>query len=282
MSQENHSEVHVAAFVDILGFRNLLENAGDDEDQLRDIYNKLNELYSWFESAAYHKEHAQKFGIESARMFSDCVYISTNNLHEIHKNGVCNTLYDHIGFMLTGLALAQGHMAICNHVFLRGGVACGRKITNHSEVEVSSAYYKAYKIESTKAVFPIIMIEEDIASLIPNLPGREAYREEYPNDHLVRHCVDFDGNQFYCLDYLWILSENLDEGYTIENMLMRHKEAIVNSFNEISCNRRIKEKYRWLALHYHNEVVKDFYNAELITDKSTYLIEDSIVDLLGA
>lgn len=257
---EIYQEKQIAAFVDILGFSQKLEKAGDDPVKLREIFDLLKKFYSWYEDSIYHQPYASEAGVESVKMFSDCMYISIDHLDCVEcRNKIDITPYDHIGKFLNGLSLAQGCLVVGESFFLRGGIATGIKISDKHRVEASSAYFKAYKMESKEAIYPIILVEEGLAKKIKNLPGRECYnyskREPLPNDHTCFLCRDKDERKFYILNYLFqiVFGDEDDPNY----IMKRHKNNILKEFHENE-EEEIKLKYRWLAIYYHNEFIEKY------------------------
>lgn len=246
----------IAAFIDILGFSEKLEHAGDNIEELQEIYEILRCFYDQF-------NNKDENDWDDVKLFSDCAYISS----KLEDPTDQISTYDHIGMILSGLAEAQGYLIVNENIFIRGGIDIGKIIKNEKDnIEVSSAYYRAYKIENNLAKYPIIRIGNKFIKQIDitECSGSQCYGVSGPNDNLFMKCTGFDGELFYILNYIQIM---IDNGNDPNEILLRHKTHIIESY-KTSKTFKIKEKYRWLGLYYHNKIVEN--NPSLLK----YLISD--------
>lgn len=253
------SKWRIAAFIDMLGFSNKLERAGNDIKALQKIYETLKCFYNEF-------NNKNENDWDEVRFFSDCAYISSKLEDPTGKTNI----YDHLGIILSSLAQAQGYLIINKNIFVRGGIDIGKIITDEQEdIEVSSAYYRAYTIEHTLARYPVIRIGEKFIEQIniKECSGYQCHGSIGPNDNLFIQCSGFDGELFYILNYLQIMINN-----NVSECLYRHKKYIIESYKK-NKTFKVKEKYRWLGLYYHNKVIKN--NPDL----NEYLISTN--DLTG-
>lgn len=259
--KKKYIKTHLAAFVDILGFSDRLEKAGNDESKLKKIYDILKEIYS------HHQIDQKKefFDHKKTRIFSDCIYISS------HSSNCFNTdssIYDQYGEIISIIGTMQASLIITHKVFLRGGIAIGTKIEDNDGVEISSAYFNAVNLESQKAIFPIIIIGEKDAISILNSSGKENYNSSKPTNSIIRK---EKGKDIYILDYISCIGADCC-------FLKKHKNAIVKSFNNTT-DAKIRNKYRWLAYSYHNKKIREFFRKKLISisEKNNLAITKNLI-----
>lgn len=125
--------------------------------------------------------------------------------------------------------------------FVRGGWAVGNLFMNRNTV-FGGSLLEAYDLENTKALFPRIILSDDMKELVFLHMARYAEDPPQCNDLLV----DADG----CL-FTNYLSESIVYGEVQWDELHSHAQVIENRLNEYSANERILPKYQWLA-SYHN------------------------------
>lgn len=261
------TEKHIALFIDILGFSNILEKAGDDAQELEKIYYTLREMSSWFMTD---KEN-EYFDYKTIKIFSDCLYISSRELNYNHSD---LSPYDQYGSILCSIANMQTLLILNHGVFLRGGIAIGTKIQDNNNIEISSAYFKAVKIESRQAINPIIRLEEEAAFLILNAQGKEDYTAGGPTDSYIRLKKDGRQNCYYFVDYLDAFMSSGDDD--IHRIFNKHKSRIIQAYED-SPNAKTRNKYRWLAYRYHNIKIREFIKKKIFDPlyKSQALITEN-------
>lgn len=144
------------------------------------------------------------------------------------------------GHAITQLVEFQYAVAL-KGFFVRGGWAVGNLFMNRNTV-FGGSLLDAYELESTKAMFPRIILSDGMKDLVYWHMAR--YAEEPPqcNDLLV----DAEGGLF--TNYL---SESIVDGDVQWDELHSHAQVICDRLNEYSNNGRVLPKYQWLAA-YHN------------------------------
>jgi len=173
-------ENRFVAFLDILGFKELIfkiEDEGEecaDFKRVRSVLNFLNEesvesngqhdlpIYEQKEDHILEKE----LGDPRISYISDCIIISTENTFDGFKS-LCNKLTK----FSTDIA--------CDGIFLRGAITHG-KIYHHGPMLFGSAYQRAYKLESESALHPRIIVDDIVFEEL------SARKGEFPlNDHAI-------------------------------------------------------------------------------------------------
>ncbi|GCD13118.1 hypothetical protein [Clostridium tagluense] len=227
---------HIVAFMDILGFKQLITNAEQGIDDAMLIINKLTN------SIEMVMEENRFLSDISYRIFSDCICISYDISNVSKERIVCN-----IQSFLEQIICIQAQLVL-EGIFLRGAIC----IDNHFENEniiFSQALVKAYELESTKALYPRILVDDSVIEYLKkNNIGNSSLSFEFYGK-ITR---DLDGLNF--IDYLDYCSV-LGIEYCEDEFLKNHKELIESRLrNESDLN--VLQKYLWLT-RYHNFKVKE-------------------------
>ena len=234
-------EERIVAFIDILGFKNIVEESLKSNEVAENLHNALDTIYRLKaeNDNPYNTYSQRNFGVEIST-FSDCVVIS---YPITHKGGLFEIIIDLIHLQLE-LAL--------NNVLIRGGLSIG--YIHHSEKMVyGPAMNKAYKLESEIAKYPRIIIEES------NL-NYGIYKTKSVEKSYIMSCLtkDKDGNLY--LDILRQSQELNDFGYEYFEWLCKIRNIIKSGLEKYSEKKDVYCKYTWL---------KDYFN-EVVTDQTAY------------
>lgn len=160
-------ENRFVAFIDILGFKELI-NSIENKDKYSDktldrIKSILNFLHS--ESLESNGQHdlpiyekvgdvliEKELGDPRISYISDCVIISTEGTFEGFKS-LCNKITK----FSTDIA--------CDGIFIRGAITYGQ-LYHHGPILFGSAYQNAYKLESTYANSPRVIIDKIVFDIL--------------------------------------------------------------------------------------------------------------------
>jgi hypothetical protein len=240
----------VAAFVDILGYVDLIQSArtlGKEGEILNVLRASLDTA---FQSVKITKElWAGAPAPWLLKAFSDNVVIGVP-IRE-HPGLDLNLIAGRLGSLQLQLAL-QGF-------FVRGGIAVGDLYLDE-EMAYGAALTDAYSTEQSVAVTPRIVLHESaeqamnaefkrIESFVPSLP---AYNETFAQDA--------DGGAF--VNYLSGITEFEYDDRIYFDLLETHKSVVEAKLAEHSTNLKVLAKYLWSA-QYHN-----FFCRELATHAS--------------
>lgn len=136
--------IHYVAFIDILGFKSIVEK--ERESGYKGEF--LNRLYRC------HKACGDIFNGSGMKLiqFSDSIVISQS--------------YTRDGFVDFASAVSQYQLFLLDEgILCRGGIAVNKHYSESGFI-FSPALIDAYKVESEKAVYPRIVLSEDLADLI--------------------------------------------------------------------------------------------------------------------
>ncbi len=214
----------IIAFIDILGFKNLIAG-GDAQGNLLKIYSTyLSSLKDIKDSVVIMKS------------FSDNILIV---YPEISEGALGNSFFIALADFQTKL-LADG-------IIIRGAITVG-DIHVGEDIIFGNGLVEAYKLESDRAIVPRIIMSEGVIKLCQKY--HQYYADESPFSRVL--LKDADGNVF--LNYLHnpYLGEGSQE-YVEEvgKFLKIHKEIVEKRLEEFSSDIRVFDKYVWLG-SYHN------------------------------
>ncbi len=152
------TEPRIVCFMDILGFSELIENY--DTDITSTVLQDIQESFSLAKKYLFENEHQNKEIVRHLKYqtFSDCICISIpyyDNESDFLSN--FNLLITYVrGFQLA--MMAKGF-------FTRGGISTGSHYAD-SNIIFSKGLVSAYLIESTKAVYPRVVVDRTIIERI--------------------------------------------------------------------------------------------------------------------
>jgi hypothetical protein len=234
----------IVTFLDVLGFRSLIKSETCDAiDSILEKMSKYAAPIADPDDDPYHPV---------TTVFSDCVMrISFTDSKENSDYQIGLLFYE-----LLALVHAQSEL-IDNDVIVRGAVAFG-DISYKNERVFGPAMVDAYELESSKAVFPRIIISPTWMDVLKSdrliRSKNHTLKEEliYINK-LIRK--DEDG--LYFIDYIRAIRSELDDpeaGYI--SFLKRHQRLIKNNLKKHATQERVLEKYKWLS-RYHDELINE-------------------------
>ncbi len=231
----------LTTFIDILGFRNLVgTRPGAEVKNIIDQLHYIGDVDADDRPGAIGKQSDLGLYVTA---FSDSVV-------RVQAAGQPGGLFHEL------LAIVHMQAALVYQgVFLRGGVAFGTMFAE-DKVLFGDGLIQAYDLESKGACNPRILVDGTVLAALHNgnAKSRHAAPEEraYIDDLIAE---DEDGKHF--IDYLRAYKTELDEpNYDYPEFLNEHKDAIQAEHAAAAGNRRVQEKYEWLA-RYHNKVVAE-------------------------
>jgi len=248
-------EKRIVAFIDVLGLSDALKSRGGQRRYAEAIDSILTSItkdraHSWL--SLRHVLSGEEVEIESSGPFtkgakvttvSDAILLSIPfgprtspdaRMRRIHD---CLQAASEIQQTLLKLGLRT-----------RGGISIGGLI-HKSHLVVGDGLVKAYQLESQLAIFPRVLIDREIVTLL--------VKDEMPTVALFRnriaHLVRQDSDGFYFVDYLSYAPMHGDfTGEDLSNAYHRVKQEI-----SATSSLRVEQKLRWMA-HYAMAAMKDW------------------------
>ncbi len=271
MNKEVKYENRLVAFIDILGFSEIVKESKYNTDKINLIYSVLNYLKDWETSENWNlklieiEEDAQKRGVDSFEItgktnstsFSDSIVVSVivdGNVNEVTSTLIANLAY--IGAIL----IEQG-------ILFRGGLTIGNIIHNEFGTVFGQGLIDAYLLESNSAKYPRIIISDKLIKQL-NYP-LETKRKRYPYHQYINRfedgCVGIHQMTYYQVVQN---STEITQGKLLES-LDKVRKVIIAGLDLSFEKTQVYEKYNWLANQYEKLIILD--DIDFKTNKKTKL-----------
>lgn len=213
-------------FLDILGFKKIIETTYDKEedktDEIKKLYNSLKTIT---------KTNINHGNSKRVTQFSDSIVVSFRDV-EIHE---FSNLLDDISYMLFLLAF-EG-------VLCRGAIAYGKFYHDHDYL-FGPALVEAYETESKAAMYPRVIIDKSVMDVFKekskSLLKKSSFKKNFVDSYLVE---DFDDKLF--IDYFTNPINFADSIDIYINYLNKLREVISNGLSKAR-SADIKVKYGWM------------------------------------
>lgn len=250
-------ENRLIAFIDILGFKEIVKQSETDSSKVDLIYSVLDYLKDWEVSKSWDlrlieiEEDAQKKGIENfdirgktnSTSFSDSIVVSVKvdeNVNEMTSTLIVNLAY--IGAIL----LEKG-------ILFRGGLTIGNVIHNENGTVFGQGLIDAYKLESNSAKYPRIILSDKLLRQL-NYP-LESKRNRYPYHQYINRfedgCVGFHQMIYFQVVESW--TEMTDP--KLKTSLEKVRKVIVAGLDNSFERPDVFEKYNWLKKQYDKLII---------------------------
>ena len=230
------------AFLDILGFKNMVYQSANNPQILNLINLALNYTRK-VQLENYDGEMPMSDLGKQVSVFSDSIVIS----YEMKRPG-------------SGFFVLLDLVYLCNDLLgvgipVRGGVTVGQLIHENNKC-FGPAMVEAYSMESDLAIYPRIIVDPKVIEYDLQHRGKNntiEFEREFLNNLIDVDDVD----KMIYLDYLSQYSEFNDlETY---NVYINYVRNFINESLKIYCNNpQIAVKYEWLKKYYNKTMVKVF------------------------
>ena len=221
----------IVAFVDILGFREMVKQTVDSKDegskskkktQKKEETKKKNFL-------RLSRDEIGFTGDTKVTLFSDSIVISIDKANSYGVLAIFSTLKK-----------LQIHL-IRDQILLRGGIVHG-KLIHDKDILLGPALISAYDLESSSALYPRIVIDPKVLQIYARREGEVMKNVRIKHfDYHKTFEKDFDGT--YYIDYFSDVVNYLNSG-SIE-AYVKDVNSIVET-NLKSTDVRIRMKYMWM------------------------------------
>lgn len=263
-------EQRIVAFIDILGFKEIIKQSEKDTSKIELLYSVLDFLKGWETSDKWDlkfaeiEEDAQKKGVANfdirgktnTTSFSDSIVVSVkvdNNVNEMTSTLVVNLAY--IGALL----IEKG-------ILFRGGLTIGNIIHNDNGTVFGQALIDAYYLETKSAKYPRIVLSDKLIREL-NYP-LETKRNRYPYhqyiDRFADGCIGFHQMIYYQVIESW--TEMTSE--KMISSLANVRKTIIDGLDSSFENPDVFEKYKWLKEQYNKLIILSDFNFNGKTDEN--------------
>ena len=248
ISKSTTYDERFVAFIDILGFKSLIEETITNDAKYQYIQGVLNHISS-VQYENYHGIFSEYGVFKEVSVFSDSIVISYPKELSIGC-GLFHLLID-----VTHLCLDL----LEANILVRGGITYG-KMYHSEKVCFGPAMIRAYEMEENLAVYPRIIVEQNaILTAFLHMPEEDHY---YINNLLSNN------GDYYYLDFLSQCSEFDDEESYI--IYMKKVKYFIETQLKMNHDPKISQKYIWFSNYYNITVTNNFKN---------YLPHDMIINL---
>ena len=237
-------EERIVAFLDVLGFKDLVDRMFASE---RELFPALNEALDGVNRWAELGQSPGPLGCPVVTtVFSDSIVVSATGESSF------NDVVMHISFI--------AHALFEREILCRGGVARGPLYHVDGRV-FGPAMISAFRLQDEVAIYPRIVIADNLLHDLANLCA-------YPIPMVQR---DFDGTWFVNLFWLsWRSAKSVGSGISgilrsilkgqaDEASFAKARAIIVRKLDDETspgkCRPRVLAKYRWLANHFNATVL---------------------------
>lgn len=253
-------EDRVVAFVDILGFKDLIYSSIDENgSEIEAASNRINDFFTEIQREFSSEEKWSDTPDSCTRIvthFSDSIVFSVK---ASQKDGILFML-DYIHYLLiTGIQYG---------IIFRGGITYGKVC--HTENKIfGPAMNASYLLESKKAIFPRIIIDNAVIVSTFKNRGTQADIEDVKKYLLT--IINQDADDYYYIDYFSNVVNEMEyacdkHSYSeqIRNIISKIDNSINSSDNE-ELKESLRKKNNWLKEKY-NELLEEQQSLEYPED----------------
>ncbi|MDZ7740297.1 MAG: hypothetical protein U5Q03_00635 [Bacteroidota bacterium] len=251
-------ENRVTAYIDILGFKDLLsETIGKKDEEYPD---KIDEIFSAYKAirdvwdldiknTSYRKSIPKNS--KTITTFSDCIVIS---FKATERSEIFHTLLE-IKWMIMRL--------IYRGILCRGAVTYG-KLIHTDKVLFGPALAEAYILETKAALYPRVILHKDIIDLAGKAKSLH-HTSGLEKEH-VQSLLEKDSDGMYYIDYFAKAQSELDDPQYdfpdyIEKIGNKIRKGLMGSSSIFKSD--LKVKYRWMKERY-NTLIENIQGKDLI------------------
>lgn len=234
-------EKSICCFIDILGYKDIICNSTDKENE--ENIEKLKSVYRYFEKL--NNGYKDKYSNYKVRTFSDNIFIEVQlDEHDFFSLGVNNE--GNIYHILSELSNFQNIMFAEYGFFIRGAIVYG-EVYSDDNIIYGKGIVEAVEGEKNSK-FPRIIISKELKQIIDE--NRKSYGGKiYWGDKTL---IKLDEYSEYFLNYL----DDMDY-HCLEEVLEIHKKLVEENLEKHKENKNILEKYRWVK-DYHNFYINEY------------------------
>lgn len=232
-------ESRIVCFIDILGFGDAVYKTIDAEGkaksaEIKNVQSMLNRLQDTVEADQNDKAEGKQ-----VTQFSDSVVISYKDTHE-----------SAVFWMLVEILWA--HINLSVHGFLCRGAVVRGPLIHTDKLLFGPALNDAYKLEKGAALYPRVILGQEIV----DLAGKYHARHHTPEMELdaVKRIVSLDSDSMYYVEYLENAQGEVDDPEYDYPLFLGNIASIITKGLDTG-DPSVKVKFYWLARRY-NKIVK--------------------------
>ena len=238
-------EKAIVSFVDILGFRELVENSTSGA-----VKSTL-DLVNRFAVPEVENEDLDFSFVAESISFSDCIV----RVRRIEKEPNLSYPAGLVFYEIIDLLHAQGEL-LNQGILIRGGIAYGDIYFDKNQI-YGPALNHAYELESKYAVYPRIVLSPDLIkeSKTNKLLKSESHTYEMELEYIAKLIKQGDEGLWF-IDYIRAMENELDDSSMLPGYLLQHKKIICEGAKKFQKMSNTLSKYLWMA-KYHNDLINE-------------------------
>lgn len=260
---------YLVAFLDILGFKDYVKKCLDEKD-----FESLNKSGEILEETISNSIELPKNRIDfkekeiKYNQFSDCIYVAIPYLDRKNKSFI-----DALVILIVLLRTYQSTMFRGNF-YVRGGISLGFHLESQ-RIVFSEGLINAYKLESEKAIYPRIILDDNVIKYIKDIFDNE--KERILNlgidkillsdwdDTVFINPFSWDSTQIKSLEMeksfrkgiqIFFDANNLEMPQEIENMAANDLLSLVTQFSLSFVSKNVKNRINELKNRKKDSIVK--------------------------
>ena len=248
----------IVAFIDILGFKEIVRKSERSPILLKTIYESLGFLKKrelpekWNLQLVEIEEDAQKRGIEDfdiayrtfSSAFSDSIVVSVIiDDKKIHAS--FSTLLANLAFV--------GSKFIMDGILIRGGITIGKIIHTETGIVFGQGLIDAFNLETRSAKYPRTTLSDKLISKL-NYP-LETKRDRYPYHQYLKRFSDGCVGLHQLIYFQVLQSWEKMRKERLESNLKRVKKTIIEGLDDSFEFPDVHEKYLWLKKEYEDLII---------------------------
>lgn len=256
----------IVAFIDILGFKEIVKKSERSPRLLNTIYQSLSFLKKrelpdkWNLQLVEIEEDAQKRGLFDfdiadrtySSAFSDSIVVSVL-VNEKNINESLSTLLANLAFV--------GSKFIMDGILIRGGITIGKIIHNETGIVFGQGLIDAYHLESRAAKYPRIIISDKLIAKL-NYP-LETKRDRFPYHQYLKRFSDGCVGLHQLIYFQVLESWEKMSKRRLESSLRKAKKTIIDGLDSTFEYPDVHEKYLWLKKEYEKLIILEAKKPEL-------------------
>lgn len=254
----------IFAFLDVLGFKNIVVSVGSSSDRAMNFVRSLDRIISGCIQSCTECQKTQMDALNiQYSIFSDsiCLWCYIDEDENFSKNSRYSFEYISKCYSTT-LTLCRiiANIQIrgfTEGIIFRGAISVGQHYCCNN-VTFSTALVKAYNAESTFSIYPrVILFSFDDDCIITALLDSLLYTGYVAEEDWVY------------IDYLRVLYPTLRFQHDLISAdLEIHKQLITKGLCDNSDNPNVLEKYIWLAKYHNSRLMSGYEEKQIILDES--------------
>ena len=249
-------EDRVVVFIDILGFKKLIESSIDKAgNEIPEETKKIKYLLNLF--SKIFEEHPDMETTKQVTQFSDSIVVS---FHYTEPSQVFYTLLD----------ILHLHLELINLGYVVRGSVCFGKLHHTSTLVFGPGIVKAYEFETQSAIFPRIVIEPKVFE-VGEQYAISGHTKETEREHLNGLAIkDFDGHYF--VDYFENAQGELDDPNLQWPDYLNSLRSIIEGGLKAT-NPSVRNKFLWMKEKF-NLLIPKHKNEAFIKNVRKHLGEE--------